>query len=60
MKRAEICFVEKVNDQGAGAIQYVRMPDGYLVDCGYGPNSVERADFIRDAVNAAIEKRGGE
>jgi hypothetical protein len=53
--RAETCQVTKVNDAGAGTVHYVRLPDGYLLDCGCGGNSQERAEVVRDAINVLMK-----
>jgi hypothetical protein len=53
--RAEICTMDKVNDAGAGTVTYVRLPDGYLLDCGVSGDSAKRAEFVRDAINVVMK-----
>lgn len=53
--RAETCWMEKINESGSGVVYYVRLPDGYMIDCGSGPVGGKRADFVRDAVNVAMK-----
>jgi hypothetical protein len=50
---AETCFVDKVTDQGAGSVWYVRLGDGYLLEC----SSSQRAEFVRDCINSAVTSK---
>jgi hypothetical protein len=43
---AAVCRREIVNGDGAGTVWFVRLPDGYLLDCGYGYKADERAAEI--------------
>lgn len=56
--RAEVCHIEKINDQGAGTVHYVRLPDGYLLDCGSASVSIERAETVAALVNALMRWEG--
>jgi hypothetical protein len=56
--RAELCRMEKINDAGAGMVYYVKLPDGYLIDCGSSRGSSERAEAIVGLVNALMRWAG--
>lgn len=56
--RAEVCRIEKVNDQGTGMIYYAKLPDGYLLDCGNSRGAPERAKAIVDLVNVLMKWEG--
>jgi len=48
---ATVCRREVVNADGAGTIWYVRLYDGYLIDCGYGYGADARAADIARRLN---------
>lgn len=48
---AAVCRREIVNGEGAGTVWFVRLPDGYLLDCGYGYKADERAAEIARRFN---------
>ena len=50
--RAHVCHFDRGGDQGGATFWFVRLPDGYLVECGFSGLSRERAEKIAKLVNA--------
>lgn len=44
------CYRDLVNDQGAGQVWFVMLPDGYLLDCGYKKGEA-RAKILSRIIN---------
>jgi hypothetical protein len=51
LEAAAVCRSDIVNDQGGGTIWFVRLPDGYLLDCGCSYQSEERAADLARRLN---------
>lgn len=52
---AEYCFFDKVISDGVGRIHFVRLEDGYLMDCGTGLDAEKRARTVAGKLNKAEE-----
>ena len=50
--RAEVCSIDKITEQGAGQEHFVRLPDGYLIACGWDKI---RADLVADCINVMLK-----
>lgn len=50
--RAEVCEITHVTDCGPGPQYFVRLPDGYLIECGIDK---KRAGFVADCINLPLK-----
>jgi len=46
-----VCRNARVTDMGPGFIYYVRLTDGYLIECGCDPDAEKRAEKVAHAIN---------
>jgi hypothetical protein len=51
--RALVATQEHRSSAGAGTVSYVVLADGFLLDCGHGFNSENRAIALATIINAA-------
>lgn len=56
---AKVCRFERGGSEGGATFWFVRLPDGYLVDCGFGPGSEDRAKKLAMAVNDSFVSDDG-
>lgn len=48
---ALVCRIDRGGEQGGATFWYVRLPDGYLLDCGFDGLSEDRAAHLSHIVN---------
>jgi len=53
---ATVCFQERGGSDCVATFWFVRLPDDYLVDCGYGQRAENRAIELADWINHANQR----
>ena len=46
-----VCYREVCGEQGSGIVWYVRLPDGRLMECGWGFLAKDEAEDIAKRLN---------
>jgi hypothetical protein len=53
---ALVCQTQVVNEQGEGTVWFVRLPDGFLLNCGCGWKCDERAKDVAERLNSTYAR----
>jgi hypothetical protein len=51
IEQATVCHFDRGGAEGGATFWFVRLPDGYLVDCGFSGLSKDRAELLALLVN---------